>query len=308
MLPQVYSITILERHPEKQLQDQGAGIHIGEEVQEFVSRYASIPPDQYAIAGNLIRILDTEGTLLISREVKRHYMTTWGQLFRVLKVGFLHSDTGGSRCEYRYSCNVSNIVERSSKVEVSFTNTAGNEETAMADLVIGADGASSTVRDLMLPGIKRTYAGYVLLRGLVPIEQLSDSAVKVLDRSGTICLNRNSQTLSYTVPGTATFPPEESISLNWGWYCATSEEELAELMTDVNSVRHTFTLPPGGMRSHLAEEIRTRAQSELAPQFAEAVGKTKAPFVQVVTDAWAGENVFQGGKVLLVGDAAAGQR
>jgi 2-polyprenyl-6-methoxyphenol hydroxylase-like FAD-dependent oxidoreductase len=36
-----------------------------------------------------------------------------------------------------------------------------------ANIVIGADGASSTVRRLLLPEVDRTYAGYVAWRGTV---------------------------------------------------------------------------------------------------------------------------------------------
>lgn len=44
--------------------------------------------------------------------------------------------------------------------------------TAEADFVIGADGARSKVRDLMLGYDDYLYAGYTAFRGIVPIEQL----------------------------------------------------------------------------------------------------------------------------------------
>jgi 2-polyprenyl-6-methoxyphenol hydroxylase-like FAD-dependent oxidoreductase len=48
-----------------------------------------------------------------------------------------------------------------------------------ADLAIGADGPSSTVRSLLMPGVERTYAGYIALRGTVLKEEASPEAQKV---------------------------------------------------------------------------------------------------------------------------------
>ncbi|EXJ73941.1 uncharacterized protein A1O5_02235 [Cladophialophora psammophila CBS 110553] len=205
-------------------------------------------------------------------------------------------------------CNVQNIIDLGEQGEVCVTNDEGQSETLVADLIIGADGTSSTVHSIVLPQTKRTYAGYVLVRGLVPTEELSDDAIRVMDFSATLCWNRNSQMLSYTVPARKDGPPNSHNFLNWGWYVKKTEEELNELMTDGDGQRHHYTLPQGGMRAHLADEIRMTAQDELSPQFAEAVEKTKLPFVQVVTDSGAPSNVFSDGKILLVGDAAGGQR
>jgi 2-polyprenyl-6-methoxyphenol hydroxylase-like FAD-dependent oxidoreductase len=47
---------------------------------------------------------------------------------------------------------------------------------ATADLLIGADGAWSAVRQQVLPDIHPTYAGYVAWRGLMPEKALSPAA------------------------------------------------------------------------------------------------------------------------------------
>ncbi|OQV04704.1 FAD binding domain-containing protein [Cladophialophora immunda] len=308
-LPEVGTITILERQPSSQLQDQGAGIRAGDEVVEFLQKYANAPMSSYGLPLHSFKILNQEGKVIIHRDVVSSCATTWSQLFRVLMLAFTEkSCDDAAATAYRYSCNVRDVTERDDRAEVHFVDDIGKEETLLADLVIGADGASSKVRDIMLPDTKRSYAGYVLFRGLVPVEDLSAAAMQVMDLCGTLCFNQSSQMLSYTVPASRVGPPDSHKLLNWGWYMRKTEEELAELMTDVNGARHYLTLPPGGMCTQLADEMRAKAQNELSPQFAEAVAKTRNPFVQVITDSLALENVFSGGKVMLLGDAAAGQR
>lgn len=72
-------------------------------------------------------------------------------------------------------------------------------------------------------------------------------------------------------------------------------------------LRYTTT-PQGHMREQGADEIRAKAQKELPPQFAKAVAKKGAPFVQVITDAQAPRNISWAEKLLLVGDGSAAQR
>ena len=308
-LSHVKSITILERHQSNELQDQGAGIRVGDEVAEFFQRYANTSMQQYGIPFDALNVLNTKGEVVSRREYSIGCATTWFQLYRVLMLAFADKTAQEAAvCTYRYNYNVQKMVERDEKVEVLLTDEAGKEQTLTADLVIGADGASSKVREIFLPETKRSYVGYVMLRGLVPVEELSSETRKVMEASATFLFTHNSQVISYTVPGNKTGPPDSHNKLNWGWYMNKTEEELGELMTDATGKKHYYALPQGAMQASFAEDIRAKAQQELAPQMAETVAKTESPYVQVITDSRAPHNVFWGGKVLLVGDAAGGQR
>jgi 2-polyprenyl-6-methoxyphenol hydroxylase-like FAD-dependent oxidoreductase len=59
-------------------------------------------------------------------------------------------------------------------VEVEYEGMDGRKGALQADIVIGADGPSSTVRKLLLPEVERTYVGYVTWRGTVKESLLSD--------------------------------------------------------------------------------------------------------------------------------------
>ncbi len=129
------------------------------------------------------------------------------------------------------------------------------------------------------------------------MDEISEDTLQALDKGGATSWTQTSQLISYSVPGNESTALEFSMALNWGRYSIT---------TDVNGVRHAFSLPAGGMRPHLVEKVKVSAQEDACPQFAELISKTKNPFLQVITDSLATENVFCGGKAVLVGDAAAG--
>jgi 2,6-dihydroxypyridine 3-monooxygenase len=90
---------------------------------------------------------------------------------------------------------------------------------------------------------------------------------------------------------------------NFVWYRNyAAGEELAGLMTDRDGIRRDLTLPPGAAREAHLHELRTVAETQLAPQFAEVVQRTKLPFVQVIFDIEVDQMAF--GRVCLIGDAA----
>lgn len=66
------------------------------------------------------------------------------------------------------------------RVKLIWKHKDDGEQTAIADLVLAADGASSTIRKLLVPEVERKYVGYVAWRGTVPETELSPRAREVL--------------------------------------------------------------------------------------------------------------------------------
>ena len=280
-----------------------------DEVAAFFEQYASATRNDYGIPVDKATVFNPAGEVLFRGDVVGSSATTWAQLFRVLMLAFARTTCESfATCKYQYSADVREVLQGDSKVEMLLIDDTGGCQNLVADLVIGADGASSRVREIVFPDTERKYAGYVALRGLLPVEELSHETRTATDRSATFCWTRDSSALSYTVPANKNVPPDSHKLLNWVWYQPKTKEELAVLMTDVTGKTHAITLPEGGMTNKEAEQIRSKAQIQLAPPFAEAVGKTKGPFVQVITDTETSENVLWDRKLLFVGDSAAGQR
>jgi 2-polyprenyl-6-methoxyphenol hydroxylase-like FAD-dependent oxidoreductase len=67
------------------------------------------------------------------------------------------------------------IEQHSDRIETRFQNGAA----ADADLIVGADGIHSTVRELTLGGESPRFSGHVAYRGLVPAERLAHLGLEV---------------------------------------------------------------------------------------------------------------------------------
>lgn len=330
-LPQVSTITILERLREEQLQDLGAGIRCNQEVNDAILERLGVKPYEYAAFLNVYRSFDSKGRELSKLDIET-WTTTWGQLFRVLRRGF-EGHIGEwkektAKCEYRLGCSfvglqelkedVVNGTQNSSNsqtasrpcIRVDFANEHGQTESITADLVIGADGASSKVRSLASPEVKRTTTSYLCYRGVVNPSDLSPSTVSLYHRTTIFSWpGRNTgQFVSYVVPGRSDKPSESTHCVNWVLYSNKSPEEIKQLMTDRDGKVHQYTLPRGKMSDEEVEKLRREARETLPEVHVEVIEKTEHPFVQLVTDSLATRNSFMDGRLLLVGDAVGGQR
>lgn len=263
------------------------------------------------------------GVMEGSVERRTQRMTSWDLLYHLLRwrvdgteseyVAGLTQDER-PKAEYENGCTVTAIEEEGGGgggIKVTYSQVdRGEGQTATADLVIAADGGSSTVRRIVQPDATRTYAGYVAWRGTVPETELSDAAREVFVEKFTFYHTAGIQILGYVIPGAnGALEPGKRL-FNWVWYCnyADGSPELEDLMTDAQGRRHGITLPVGTMKDGVWEKQKKYAAEVLPPQYAEAVQKTRQPFVQAVTDNISPQNSYLDGKVLLVGDALAGFR
>jgi 2-polyprenyl-6-methoxyphenol hydroxylase-like FAD-dependent oxidoreductase len=213
---------------------------------------------------------------------------------------------------YDYGHQVTDIdFQRPEALSIKAKTSKAEDVTFDADLLIGADGPSSTIRKFIDSSVQRKYAGYVAWRGTVPETQVSQAATDVFVEKFPFFHTEGIQILAYTIPGhNGTVEPGKRL-LNWVWYVNYKEEspEHVELMTDKDGKRHHITLPPGGITEDVWERQKKFASEVLPPQFAELVRKTEVPFIQAITDVVSPAAVLpKDSRVLLIGDALAGFR
>lgn len=313
-----YDTTILERNPTNLLDNQGAGIVAGGDTLAFFERYDRCKRP-VAVPSQKRMYLDQSGKV-VHEEVMKQTMTSWDLCYYMLRANYDHIESGycqtpgpqpgDGKIDYRFGCNVTNFEEEGNKIRVFYDKNDGGKDSVVGDMLVGADGPSSTIRRILYPDIERKYAGYCVIRGTVPENEASEEAKKAFVERFTFFHAPGIQNLTYTIPGTnGNMEPGKRL-LNFVWYTnfPEGEKELEEVMTDKAGKRRRITIPPGTMRPEAWEMVKQRGRDRLPPQMSEMVEKTRQPFVQAITDVITPTNGFRDGKVVLVGDALAGFR
>ncbi len=317
-----HNATILERNPSPLLQNQGAGIVAGGDTLAYMKEYNRCPRP-VSVPSRTRLYLDKSGKVIHGVEYAGQ-MTSWDLTYYLLRANFdrVKSDycelpeerASDGKSDYQYGKMVYGIEKagdgEQGSVKVLFKNHDGGEGSITADLVIGADGPSSTVRKIFLPDVQRTYVGYCALRGTIPENEASPSATEAFSERFTFFHADGIQILAYLIPGTNGSVEPGKRLVNFVWYYNFPEDspEFGNLMTDTDGVRHRITMPPGKMQDSVWQKQVQIAKDRMPPQFAEIIAKTKYPFVQAITDVISPINTFMDGKVLLIGDALAGFR
>lgn len=281
---------VFERSPQ-QLESRGGGLVLQPDVLEAF-RFAGIPPDPLLGVASDDRIYLDAHDRVISRTFMPQTQTSWNKLYSTLRDA-LPADTlhAGEK--------MVSFHESHDKVEAVFAS--GRSEKG--DLLVGADGAMSTVRSQLLPEAQPQYAGYVAWRGLVPEQLLGAHAARKLAGAFAFQQGRDHLLLEYRVPGEGGAIDPGHRRWNWVWFRKVTEgPALGRLLTDRHGGAHKFSLPPGEVGEESIRELRTAAADLLAPSFSELVLATEEPFIQAIIDLTVPRMAF--GRAVLTGDAA----
>lgn len=285
-----WEATILERAG-SDLAGRGTGIGTHAE-QLAVMRRLGLP------AGEEIGVRITERLCLgadgsvVARLPFDKLMTSWARLYHLLRAAVPDAS-------YRHGMALEAVAQRRDGVNAICADGTRLE----ADILVGADGLRSTVRQACFDTPPPRYAGYVAWRGLIPEHQVPAVArAELLDRFG-FFLTPREQILSYPVPGADDDHRPGKRGFNWVWYHPVHEDRaLPDLCTDAAGRLHPLGIPPPLIRPEVTAAFRAEAEAILPPQYAAVVRATPQPFFQPVTDLDSPRIVA--GRVALIGDAA----
>jgi 2-polyprenyl-6-methoxyphenol hydroxylase-like FAD-dependent oxidoreductase len=222
----------------------------------------------------------------------RQTLTSWNLLYGSMRRHFPAE-------HYHQGKNLTEITQDGTQVTAMFAD--GTRETG--DLLVGADGPTSTIRHLLLPDYTPQYAGYVAYRGLVDERELDPATAELLTERFVFYQFPNSHILQYVIPGEneSLIPGERRF--NWVWYVNYDRvTELPDILTDKNGHRREYSIAPGMLHPTVEQAMRSYADRVLAPPFQKLVAATQEPFVQTILDLGVPQMAFD--RIALIGDAA----
>lgn len=283
-----WQVDVFERSPHA-LDSRGGGIVLQADVLHAF-RYAGIRHGTLGVASGDRIFLDRAGNV-VQRTWQPQTQTSWNMLYETMRRA-LPDDCVHS------GATLVHVEQEGERVRAHFADGRSEE----GDLLVGADGARSTVRTQLLPHVAPAYAGYVAWRGLVPEPDLDPDSRALLDGVFAFQQGDDHMLLEYLVPGEDGATQAGRRRWNWVWYRKVDPALLPALLTDRDGRPHAFSLPPGALPEARARALRADADAHLAPPFRALVHGTAEPFIQAILDLAAPRMLF--GRVVLLGDAA----
>lgn len=285
-----WNVTVFERVKDD-LASRGAGIGTHEELRAVIRRLGLTVDESIGVWVHTRICLDRSGR--VTHEIATSQLqSSWARVYRLLKDAFPPAD-------YRFGMGLERIEQDAGSVTAIFSDGT----RATAELLVGADGVRSTVRELLLPEAQPRYAGYVAWRGLVDEATFSPAAHKELFEYYTMCFPEGEMMLAYPVPGRDNETRPGCRGYNHIWYRPTDgRETLPRLCTDASGHCHGISIPPPLIRPEVTARIKAEARKLLAPQIAAVVERTDQLFFQAIFDLETPRMAL--GRVVLVGDAA----
>src|SRR5262249_38097598 len=135
------------------------------------------------------KILDAAGRLAVEFECPQ-VLTAWERVYRVLRDALPPQLYHRGRGVLRFEQSAASVIAHRS---------AGGP--AEGDLLIGAGGLRSTIRQQCLPELAPLYAGYVAWRALIAEAAFAPAIHRELFEYMTFCLPPGEQCLGYPVAG-----------------------------------------------------------------------------------------------------------
>jgi 2-polyprenyl-6-methoxyphenol hydroxylase-like FAD-dependent oxidoreductase len=284
-----WDVDVYER-VEGELAGRGAGIVAQPELIETLRRLGLDPPD---LGVHVIRrkILEPSGRLTGELECPQ-VLTAWERVYRCLRDAFpvrhYHRGRGLLRFEQTSHAVTAHLSDGS---------------TVTGDLLIGADGLRSTVRQQCLPDLSPLYAGYVAWRALIAESAIPPAIHGELFEYMTFCLPPGEQFLGYPVAGPDNDLRPGHRRYNVVWYRPADEHtKLPWLLTDASGFTHAISIPPPLIRPEAVAEMRRDAERLVAPQLRAIVALMDEPILQPIYDLETPRMAF--GRVAIMGDAA----
>lgn len=284
-----WTVDIYER-VDSELSGRGAGIVAQYELIEWL-RKLGLATNELGVQITTRKILNAQGRLTHEFNCPQ-VLTAWERVYRLLRDAFPPE-------HYRRGRGLAKFTQDADRVRAHFFDG----EIIEADLLVGADGIRSTVRQQCLPEVRPRYAGYSAWRALIAERSFPPDVHRELFEYMTFGLPPGEQFLGYPVAGPDNDLRPGHRRYNVVWYRPADEaSKLQWLLTDEHGVTHAISIPPPLIRREAIAEMRADAERLVAPQFRQVVRLIEEPILQPIYDLESPRMAF--GRIAVVGDAA----
>ena len=284
-----HAVTLLEK-AKNSLDGRGAGIVTHRPLIAAFARCGVPAGASLGVSVERRVVLGSDGDVIAEARVPQ-VLTSWSRLYALLRSAF-------DETLYVPGAAVRSIEQSAGGV----TAHCDDGRRFDADLAIAADGVRSTVRAQLMPEVTQQYAGYVAWRGVCDEAVLSQYTLDTLFDSFGFGLPPGEQLIGYPVAGVGNATGRGQRRYNFVWYRPADEPALQRLMTDADGNLFPHGIAPQKVSWKHIAAVRQAARELMAPQFAELLEKTPAPFLQPIYDCASPRMAF--GRVALLGDAA----
>jgi 2-polyprenyl-6-methoxyphenol hydroxylase-like FAD-dependent oxidoreductase len=237
--------------------------------------------------------LDRDGRVIAEKYLPQ-ILTSWDRPQRLMRGTI---DEAQYHLGHAFEC----VEQDGSGVLVHFAG--GKRERA--DLLIGADGIRSSVREQVAPQVQPIYSGYYIWRGAPNEAELAQETRASIFPYFTFFLPERQQVIGYPIAGLNNDLRMGHRRYNFIWYRVADAQELRRMCIDERGQQHDYSVPPPLIREDLIAQMRDEAQTIMPPQFLDCLAKMR-PFFTPIYDFSTPQLVF--GRVVLVGDAASSAR
>ncbi|MEO1017380.1 MAG: FAD binding domain-containing protein [Pseudomonadota bacterium] len=287
-----WQVDIYERSTHD-LDSRGGGIVLQPDVVEvFRSVGVDVGGIDLGVRSRFRTVLERDGSIR-SKELAPQTQTSWSLVYTTMKgtFGDEHYHQGKTLVDIRQDPSARAV-----------TAIFEDGSAATGDLLVGADGGNSTVRQLLWPDRDPTYAGYIAWRGLIDEDAMPPLARQELHGDFGFANHNGSHILGYLVPGEGNDTREGHRIYNWVWYRVVDTSQLRDIMTDTDGRQRGFAMPEGKLAAKWRDHLEREAQELLPPAFREVVQATRHPFAQAIRDLTSERMVKD--RAILLGDAA----
>lgn len=273
------------------MKSRGAGLVVQMELVNFLREHGITTEDAISVPAYTRQYISKDGSI-ISEEQTLQLMTSWDNVYRQLKNALPGN-------LYHNRKKLTRLKQDKDYVIAEFEDG----QIEKCDLLVGADGSGSTVRQQLLPEVISEYAGYVAWRGVLDESKMPIDIVKSFANKFTFFHGINTHILCYLIPGSKGELSEGERRLNWVWYVNVPPgDRLQSLLTDRRGIRREFSVPQGAIKDEYIQQQKDIAQTSLPSVFKDLVISTNDTFIQTIFDLSVPKMSF--GRVCIVGDAA----